>query len=73
MLADPDCDADGLRNSVDTDDDNDLLPDTLEATLKTDACNWDTDGDGMGDGWEYQSASAAEPRLVPQPRSTRAV
>ena len=29
---DPDCDADGLRNSVDTDDDNDLLPDTLEAT-----------------------------------------
>jgi hypothetical protein len=53
---DPDCDADGLRNSVDTDDDNDLLPDTLEATLKTDACNADSDGDGMADGWEYQSA-----------------
>jgi hypothetical protein len=54
---DPDCDADGQPNSADTDDDNDFLPDTLEATLKTSPCNADTDGDGMQDGWEYQSAT----------------
>jgi hypothetical protein len=54
---DPDCDADGARNSVDTDDDNDFLSDTLEASLKTSTCSADTDGDGMQDGWEYQSAT----------------
>jgi IPT/TIG domain len=56
--ADPDgdCDGDGQRNSVDTDDDNDLLPDTLEKTLKTDGCKFDSDGDGVSDGYEYQSS-----------------
>jgi hypothetical protein len=53
---DGDCDGDGIPNSVDTDDDNDLLPDSLEATLGTDPCNGDTDGDGVEDGYEYQSA-----------------
>jgi hypothetical protein len=53
---DGDCDGDGVPNSVDTDDDNDLLPDSLEATLGTDPCNGDTDGDGVEDGYEYQSA-----------------
>ena len=28
-----DCDGDKIKNKVDTDDDNDLIPDTLEATL----------------------------------------
>ncbi len=56
VSTDPDCDADGLRNSVDPDDDNDLLSDSLEVSLKLDPCNPDTDGDGMTDGWEYQSA-----------------
>ncbi len=51
-----DCDGDGIPNSKDLDDDGDLLPDTLEATLKTDPCKADTDGDGMTDGWEYESA-----------------
>jgi IPT/TIG domain/Bacterial TSP3 repeat len=51
-----DCDGDGIKNSVDTDDDNDLLPDTVEARLGTDPCNPDTDGDGVTDGYEYQSA-----------------
>jgi hypothetical protein len=32
-----DCDGDKIKNKVDTDDDNDLIPDTLEATLGTDA------------------------------------
>jgi hypothetical protein len=54
--ADGDCDGDHLKNAVDTDDDNDLLPDTEEARLKTDPCNADTDGDGATDGYEYQSA-----------------
>ena len=54
--ADGDCDGDGVLNSVETDDDDDLLPDTLEKTIGTDPCNGDTDGDGVGDGFEYQSA-----------------
>jgi hypothetical protein len=53
---DGDCDGDGIKNSVDTDDDNDLLPDTQEIALKLDPCNPDTDGDGVEDGYEYQSA-----------------
>jgi hypothetical protein len=51
-----DCDADGVINSVDTDDDNDLLPDTLEKSLRLDECNVDSDRDGVEDGYEYQSA-----------------
>lgn len=51
-----DCDGDGIANAKDTDDDNDLLPDTTEKEIGTDACQRDTDGDGMSDGWEYQSA-----------------
>jgi hypothetical protein len=54
--ADGDCDGDGVKNAASTDDDNDLLPDTLEAQLNTDACKADTDGDGVEDGYEYQSA-----------------
>jgi len=53
---DGDCDGDGVLNSADTDDDNDLLPDTQEIALKLDPCNGDTDGDGAEDGFEYQSA-----------------
>ena len=53
---DGDCDGDGVKNSVDTDDDNDLLPDTLEVQIGTDPCNGDSDGDGVEDGYEYQSA-----------------
>jgi hypothetical protein len=51
-----DCDGDGVPNAKDSDDDNDLLPDTEEARLGTDPCKRDTDGDGMSDGWEQQSA-----------------
>src|SRR5215211_2379226 len=38
------------------DDDGDLLPGTLEQQLGTDPCLRDTDGDGVEDGYEYQSA-----------------
>jgi hypothetical protein len=54
--ADADCDGDKVKNGVDTDDDNDLLPDKLEADLHTDPCKVDTDGDGVEDGYEYESA-----------------
>jgi hypothetical protein len=52
----PDCDHDGIPNSSESDDDGDLLPDTLEAQLGTDPCNRDSDGDGVEDGFEVQSA-----------------
>jgi hypothetical protein len=51
-----DCDHDGKLNRDDIDDDNDLVADSLEATLGTDPCNADTDGDSVSDGFEYQSA-----------------
>jgi hypothetical protein len=56
--ADPegDCDGDGQLNGVDGDDDNDLLGDTLEKSLKLDGCKTDTDDDEVEDGYEYQSA-----------------
>jgi Bacterial TSP3 repeat len=51
-----DCDGDGIPNSADTDDDNDLLPDTVEVKYGLNPCNADTDGDGVSDGFEFQSA-----------------
>jgi hypothetical protein len=66
-----DCDGDGIPNSKDTDDDNDLLSDTEEAAVGTDPCKRDTDGDGMSDGWEVQSAKdrngGVYPRTKPSP------
>jgi len=53
---DGDCDADGLLNRVDPDDDNDLLGDELEAQLKLDGCKRDSDGDAVEDGYEYKAA-----------------
>lgn len=37
-------------------DDGDLLSASFESTIKTDPCVADSDGDGAGDGYEYQSA-----------------
>jgi hypothetical protein len=54
--ADGDCDGDGVKNGVDADDDNDMLPDTQELALKLNPCSPDSDGDGVEDGYEYQSA-----------------
>jgi hypothetical protein len=51
-----DCDDDGVKNVDDSDDDNDLLPDTRENAVGTDGCKADTDGDGVSDGYEYRSA-----------------
>ncbi|CAA9534715.1 MAG: hypothetical protein AVDCRST_MAG30-4113 [uncultured Solirubrobacteraceae bacterium] len=54
--ADGDCDSDKTVNGVDADDDNDLLDDALELSLGLEPCKPDTDGDAVGDGYEYQSA-----------------
>jgi hypothetical protein len=51
-----DCDGDGAKNKVDEDDDNDLLSDVTEKAIGIDPCKLDTDGDGVEDGYEYQSA-----------------
>jgi hypothetical protein len=56
IAASADCDHDGVANGTDTDDDNDGLPDTIEAQIGTDPCKADTDGDGIVDGYEYRSA-----------------
>jgi hypothetical protein len=52
-----DCDYDNVPNAIDTDDDNDLLDDALEAQILTDACKKDTDGDYVYDYYEYRVAS----------------
>lgn len=49
-----DCDNDGVNDAVDTDDDNDLLPDTREAQVGTDLCRPDTDGDTVSDYYEVR-------------------
>jgi hypothetical protein len=54
--APPDCDHDGIPDAIDTDDDNDGLTDDQEAQLGSNPCNPDTDGDGVSDYFEYQSA-----------------
>jgi hypothetical protein len=51
-----DCDKDGVPNSQETDMDNDLLSNDQEKALGLDPCSADTDGDGVVDGYEYQSA-----------------
>ena len=45
-----------MLNRDEADDDNDLLTDTLETAIGTNPCSADTDGDGVDDGYEYQSA-----------------
>lgn len=45
-----------VRDCTPGDFDGDLLPGAQEATLRTDPCVKDTDGDGVEDGFEYRSA-----------------
>jgi hypothetical protein len=67
---DGDCDGDGVLNSVETDDDNDLLDDEEEFKLKLDSCNPDFDGDGVEDGFEHQSAIDLNKGALPFPAKT---
>lgn len=65
--AEGDCDHDGVLNGADTDDDNDLLPDTLEQSVKTNPCALDSDSDGVSDGFEYYSAIDLNSAALPYP------
>ena len=49
------------------DADNDGLTNALEARIKTDPCSADTDGDGVTDGYEYESALDLNSRALPYP------
>jgi len=51
-----------------SDFDGDLLSNALEASIKTDPCNKDSDGDGVEDGFEHESALDVNQRAVPYPR-----
>jgi hypothetical protein len=55
-IPEPDFDADGIPDATDPDDDNDLLPDATELVVGTNQYSADTDGDGVSDGFEYESA-----------------
>jgi hypothetical protein len=72
-----DCDGDGLRDPLDLDDDNDLLSDALETQINAQqnlkpengmkVCGYDSDGDGVGDGFEWRSARDLNAAAVPFP------
>jgi hypothetical protein len=62
-----DCDNDGQVDAVDVDDDNDGMTDQFEQSIKTSPCTSDTDGDGMWDTWEYESALDLNLRALPYP------
>lgn len=63
--ASADCDHDNVPNTSEEDDDNDLLADAEETKYRLNACNPDSDGDGMEDGWELYSALDLNSRAVP--------
>jgi len=50
-----------------SDFDRDLLSNSLEASIKTDPCNKDTDGDGVEDGFEQESARDLNQKALPYP------
>ena len=50
-----------------SDYDGDLLPNSVEAAIKTDPCSKDTDGDGVEDGFEQESARDLNQRALPYP------
>jgi hypothetical protein len=61
-----DCDNDKVPNREETDDDNDGLGDVEEKTVyKTDTCKADTDGDGVSDAFEVESALDLNSRALP--------
>ena len=67
VAANNDCDADKILNDAEADDDNDKLDDAAEAGLKTDPCKYDTDGDGVSDAYEVESALDLNARALPYP------
>ena len=62
-----DCDADGVLDGDDPNDDNDLLTDQQESGLGTQLCNADSDADGLEDGYEFYAAKDLNLKAVPYP------
>jgi hypothetical protein len=60
------CQKDALANPT-GDADKDGLTNALETSVGTDPCKADTDGDGIPDGYEYQSAKDLNGQSVPYP------
>src|SRR5262249_25664863 len=70
-----DNDGDGIGDACDPDDDNDGLPDTVEATLGSNPLSADTDGDGIADGADQCLKPAGQappgaPAFTPPPPPT---
>lgn len=57
----------GVAANPDADPDSDGLKNSLEATLKTDPCTRDSDGDSISDGFEYYSAIDLNSAALPYP------
>ncbi|MDQ8045455.1 MAG: hypothetical protein REI11_12690 [Patulibacter sp.] len=62
-----DTDGDGVPDIVDADDDNDGLSDALELSIGTDPLKVDTDGDGIWDSYEFESALDLNGIALPYP------
>ncbi len=65
--ADVDTDGDGILDSQDTDDDDDLLSDDTELKYHLNPRKADTDGDGVPDGYEFRAAKDLNGAAVPYP------
>ena len=57
----------GLKANPGADSDADGLVNATETAIGTDPCNVDSDGDGMVDGYEYDSALDLNGRALPYP------
>jgi len=62
-----DVDRDGIANRDDPDDDGDVIDDAREIEIGTKPLIYDTDGDGIGDGFEYYSALDLNSVALPYP------
>ena len=62
-----DCDKDEIPNPTDADDDNDMLPDSIELQARTNPCVADSDSDKLFDGWEYISGLDLNTNALPYP------
>lgn len=56
-----------ILTSETTDTDKDGMSDALETRVKTNPCALDSDGDGVSDGFEYESALDLNSRALPYP------
>lgn len=63
----PTCTLATARAAPQADADGDALSNELELRIKTDPCAADSDGDGIPDGYEYESALDYNSRALPYP------